>query len=250
MEQDVFINRIRAALGVPMGRDGRRRPNICDREMSHRRVLIKNIEQRTAPDFAALYQRLLKAAEPLNLRVRQKPDRLGVAREIEALVQEKTPEWGDTKSVVAWQHPLIDALHLAERLSKSGIRVYHPRIQEPSDADRHACRERVQKAFIGVTAADYCLADTATLVLKTRAGQPRSVSLVPSIHVAVITRQQLIADMQELFALLQEDPVHRAEGLTNCMTFISGPSKTADIEATLVHGAHGPREVYLYIVAH
>jgi len=37
-------------------------------------------------------------------------------------------------------------------------------------------------------------------------------------------------------------------GLTNCLTLISGPSKTADIELTMVHGAHGPREVYLYVI--
>jgi L-lactate dehydrogenase complex protein LldG len=50
-----------------------------------------------------------------------------------------------------------------------------------------------------------------------------------------------------LYALLSFDPdVHR-EGLTNCMTFISGPSKTADVEATMVHGAHGPREVHLIV---
>jgi L-lactate dehydrogenase complex protein LldG len=36
--------------------------------------------------------------------------------------------------------------------------------------------------------------------------------------------------------------------LTNCLTLISGPSKTADIELTMVHGAHGPREVYLYVI--
>jgi L-lactate dehydrogenase complex protein LldG len=117
-----------------------------------------------------------------------------------------------------------------------------------SAKDRASFRKQVQAAYIGVTSADYCLADTATLVIKTRAGQARSVSLVPSIHIAVITVAQLIADMQELFALLQRDPSEKAEGLTNCMTFISGPSKTADIEATLVHGAHGPREMYLYVI--
>jgi len=100
----------------------------------------------------------------------------------------------------------------------------------------------------GVTAADFCLADTATIVLRNRPGQPRTVALVPSIHVAVVTLDQLITDMKELFALLQWDEGLRQEGLTRYMSFISGPSKTGDIEAIMVHGAHGPKEVRLYVV--
>ncbi len=92
------------------------------------------------------------------------------------------------------------------------------------------------------------MADTATLVMRTRPGQARAVSLLPSIHVAVIGLDQIIADLKELYALLKWDPQERQEGLTNCMTFISGPSKTADIEATMVHGAHGPREVLVYVI--
>ena len=84
----------------------------------------------------------------------------------------------------------------------------------------------------------------ASLVMRTRPGQPRSVSLVPSIHIAVLRLDQIILDLKELYALVQSD----ADGLTNCMTFVSGPSKTADVEATMVHGAHGPREVYIYVM--
>ena len=92
------------------------------------------------------------------------------------------------------------------------------------------------------------MADSATMVMRTRSGQARTVSLLPSIHVAVIEFGQIIADLKELYALLKWDPHTCKEGLTNCMTFISGPSKTADIEATMVHGAHGPREVHLFVV--
>jgi L-lactate dehydrogenase complex protein LldG len=86
--------------------------------------------------------------------------------------------------------------------------------------------------------------------MRTRAGQARSVSLVPAIHIAVIELNQIIADLKELYALLKWDPQAKKEGLTNCMTFISGPSKTADIEATMVHGAHGPREVHVFVIKH
>jgi L-lactate dehydrogenase complex protein LldG len=66
--------------------------------------------------------------------------------------------------------------------------------------------------------------------------------------VAVITLDQLLADLKELYTLLRWDPSQKTEGLTNCMTFISGPSKTADIEMVMVHGAHGPRELHLFVI--
>jgi L-lactate dehydrogenase complex protein LldG len=101
---------------------------------------------------------------------------------------------------------------------------------------------------MGITSADYCLAETATLVMRTRPGQARSASLVPDIHIAVITTQQLIANLKELYTLLNRDTGRKSETLTRCMTFITGPSKTADIEGIMVHGAHGPRELYLYVL--
>jgi len=84
--------------------------------------------------------------------------------------------------------------------------------------------------------------------MRTRPAEARTVSLLPTIHVAVIHKSQIIADLKTLYTILRWDPKAAATGLTNCMTFITGPSKTADIEAIMVAGVHGPREVYLYVV--
>ena len=123
-----------------------------------------------------------------------------------------------------------------------------PGTERPSGDQRAALRGAVAASFVGVTAADFCVADTATLVLRTRPGQPRSMSLVPSIHIAVITADRIVADLKELYALLHWGDPDGKPDLTTCMTFVTGPSKTADIEATLVHGAHGPRAVTLVII--
>ena len=59
---------------------------------------------------------------------------------------------------------------------------------------------------------------------------------------------QIVADFKELYASLRWGDPSSPGDLTTCLTFISGPSKTADIEATLVHGAHGPRALYLVVI--
>ena len=192
-------------------------------------------------------------AEPINLNVSVLKDPPAVTAAIADLIRNKDPEWGHQKSIVTWKHPLIDSLNLPDALVDQKVPVYVTELKE-SDADetfREKERERLRKhvidSYIGITSADFCMAETATLVMRTRPGQARSVSLVPSIHVAVIHLDQIIADLKELYALIQWDSENK-RGLTNCMTFISGPSKTADVEATMVHGAHGPREVYVYVM--
>ena len=147
--------------------------------------------------------------------------------------------------MVAWQHPLIESLNLPDALSEQGVPVFFSDVNAPGG---ETLRQRIIDSYIGITTADFCMADTATLVMRTRPGQARTISLVPAIHIAVVELNRIIADLKELYALLKWDPLESKEGVTNCMTFISGPSKTADIEATMVHGAHGPREVYIFAI--
>ena len=117
-----------------------------------------------------------------------------------------------------------------------------------TEVQRREIRQNIVEAFVGVTSADFCVAESATLVLKTRDGHARAASLAPSIHVAVIEISRIVANLEELYALLKYDDENKNENLTNCLTFITGPSKTADIEATLVFGAHGPREVHIFVI--
>jgi L-lactate dehydrogenase complex protein LldG len=253
-EEKRFFQRIRTALGQApdVSRDGKRLfaqgPSAEDRQW------LERIHKRTAADRRALLERLIEAGKPINLRVIPVLDMAAACSALVAVVDEKRPEWGESKSVAAWRHPLIDCLGLEVALSRLHVPL---RITDPIDpkasrgcdqAERDRQRAGIIASFIGVTSADFCMADTATLVMRNRPGQPRSVALVPSIHIAVITLDRILADMKDLFALLRWDERYRKEGLSNYMSFISGPSKTADIEATMVHGAHGPREVHLFVI--
>ena len=210
------------------------------------RAILERLKNRTPEERKKLLATLIEAAGPINLKVISCEDVNSVTAGIVDPVRDKDPEWGHKKSVVAWQHPLIENLNLPAALSEQEVDVF---FADSKELKGENIRRHVIDSYIGITAADFCMADTATLVTRTRAGQARSVSLVPAIHIAVIELNQIIADLKELYALLKWDPQAKKEGLTNCMTFISGPSKTADIEATMVHGAHGPREVHVYVIS-
>jgi len=243
--QEEFIHKIKIALGKPLA-ESQRNVDFFKSDMSDEtRGILERIKNRTPEERKKLLATLIEAAGPINLKVISCEDINSVTAAVADLVRDKDPEWGAKKSVVAWQHPLIENLNLPEALSPQDVTVFFTDLKETESGN---LRQHVIDSYIGITAADFCMADSATMVMRTRPGQARSVSLVPSIHVAVIELNQIIADLKELYALLKWDPQESKEGLTNCMTFISGPSKTADIEATMVHGAHGPRQVHVYVI--
>ena len=78
----------------------------------------------------------------------------------------------------------------------------------------------------------------------TRPEQPRSLSLLPPVHIAVARREQIVADLFDWFDDQQRD-IHK---LPACVSIITGPSKTGDIELKLVTGVHGPGEVHVILL--
>jgi len=253
--QNRFIKKIKQSLG--RDENGTRDASLffADKSSPEPQRCLERIANRTMAARQELLDRLIEASRTINMNVSINKDLTSVGSAIVRLVAEKEPEWGNRKEVVAWRHPLVERLNLTAVLEALGVPVYFTGLNpKPADgkdnkSDCETVRKQVIDSYIGVTSADFCMADTASLVLRTRIGEARSVSLLPSIHVAVIKESQIIADMKELFALIKYDPKTGPQGLTNCMTFISGPSKTADIEAQMVFGAHGPRELYLYILS-
>jgi len=95
----------------------------------------------------------------------------------------------------------------------------------------------------GISGCFCAIAETGTLMLLSGPQTPASVSLLPETHIAVVPVGRIVATMEDAFALL------RAEhgGLPRAVNFISGPSRTGDIEQTIVLGAHGPCRVHLIL---
>jgi len=98
-------------------------------------------------------------------------------------------------------------------------------------------------ADVGITSADYALADTGTLVMLSSRQEARMISLLPPVHIAVVPLERVLTGLDELLTIL---PCPAEQ--TSSMVLITGPSRTADIEQILVRGVHGPGEIHVVVV--
>ena len=125
-------------------------------------------------------------------------------------------------------------------------------LQQPGDeyqittSQKH--RQEAAAAGLGITGADYAVAETGSVVLLPRRGISRLVSLLPPVHLALVRPQDVVESLDDLF-LLRRLEYHRNGGeMGSYLNFITGPSRTADIEQTLVEGVHGPKEVHMVLL--
>jgi len=97
---------------------------------------------------------------------------------------------------------------------------------------------------VGVTGCFCAVAETGTLVLLSSPATPASVSLLPETHVALVPLARLVPHLEDAWTLVRAE----AGRLPRAVNLVSGPSRTADIEQTIVLGAHGPARVHLVLV--
>jgi L-lactate dehydrogenase complex protein LldG len=98
--------------------------------------------------------------------------------------------------------------------------------------------------LVGITGAYCAVAETGTLVTLSGADTPPSVSLLPETHIAVMDAARVVHTMEDAWQLMRSE----VGGLPRAVNFISGPSRTADIEQTVTLGAHGPYRVHVVLV--
>jgi L-lactate dehydrogenase complex protein LldG len=152
------------------------------------------------------------------------------------------------KSLVSW-HPGGIGVDLRQSLGQEGFAVTVAPDADPDASARASHRDAVASAEIGVTGVDWALAETGTLVLVSGRGRPRSTSLLPATHVAVFGRDRLVESLEQVGIMLEALHVNPALTMSGAViNFITGPSRTADIELTLTRGVHGPKEVHAIFV--
>jgi L-lactate dehydrogenase complex protein LldG len=146
------------------------------------------------------------------------------------------------RKVLVGRGAILDPLDLPQKLARQSIEAV--RIDSLS---AEPDREPLFAAEIGISQVDYLIAETGTVVLRTRLGEPRSLSLLPPVHIAIANRSQLLPDLFDLFARLDPAATPPADP-PSCLTLLTGPSKTGDIELRLVTGVHGPGEIHVVLI--
>lgn len=105
--------------------------------------------------------------------------------------------------------------------------------------------EDLANCDVSVTSCEYLVARTGTIVMSAAQQSGRTTSVYAPIHICIAYNHQMVYDLKEALQFLKEKYNNR---LPSLITFASGPSRTADIEKTLVTGVHGPKEVYCFLV--
>jgi L-lactate dehydrogenase complex protein LldG len=158
---------------------------------------------------------------------------------LEAVIDEVLREFQAT-SVITWDDPRFSEYGLSRFQAREEVAVW--------DAGRESQSvELAERADIGITFADYTLAESGTVVLISDQGKGRSVSLLPTYYIAIIPKSTLVPRMTQATTAIH-NMAKDDKRIPSCINFISGPSNSADIEMNLVVGVHGPiRACYILV---
>jgi L-lactate dehydrogenase complex protein LldG len=180
-------------------------------------------EPRTAAGPDSEMDGMLDEVRRLSGQSRKVQGREGFATAFEELMKAegiRTASFGD--------HPLYRRFGLVDLLARLEVEIV------PAASDRR----RLAECDLGMTVADGALPETGTVLLRTTKGQPDLLSLLPRVHLALVTPDALLPDLHHAFALAKTD---------RHFVLVSGSSRTADIEKVLTLGVHGPKSFHLWI---
>jgi L-lactate dehydrogenase complex protein LldG len=223
MEREAFLNRIAERLGRPRLRH------------APARTLIG------VPEFHR--QQPFGTAHPPDLpeRFAQELTRVGgevlFARNLDglhALLRSVLERWQPPR-VIGWARAELAAFELDWLWDSPQARAFG----DPGLGSEAELRRALLGADVGITGVDFAIANSGTLVVSAAAGRPRGVSLLPSLHLALVRQSQLVSRMGEALSGYEASPA----GLPSAVHFITGPSRTSDIENDLTIGVHGPASV-------
>jgi len=101
------------------------------------------------------------------------------------------------------------------------------------------------EARIGITRCEFLVARLGSVVVSSRLSPGRKITVYPEIHLVLAYTSQLVPDLKQALAGIRKK---YRDDFPSMISLISGPSRTADIEKTLVMGAHGPKELYVFLI--
>lgn len=198
--------------------------------------VAKNVEQTAetpASDRAALLTSFIQEAQAGGAEVFQ-PD---TADRLEEILIELLREAG--QEAITWADADLPIEHIRELLLRADVIRHVPQLPRDS-APRRQTWLNLDGVRVGITGALAGIADTGSIVVQSGPQRARAASLLPETHVVLLSTERLYPTMAAFFA------GHSARELTmsaSNLVFITGPSRTADIEMILTRGVHGPKRL-------
>ncbi len=206
-------------------------------------------------EAAAIRSRARRATEALLARFRLEAEQVGTVVHRAATVEEASgivrqlAADREARRVATWRRSRLGAVSaVAARLAEAGLDVYDGAPENGGGGTRTAPVARLAMTELGLTSVDLAVAETGSLVLASGVGKGRAVSLLPPCHVAIFGPDQLVETLEEAGVILEAWSADETGATGSNIVFVTGPSRTADIELTLTRGVHGPREVHAVFV--
>lgn len=142
---------------------------------------------------------------------------------------------------------VANLLGLIKQKKAKEIFVWEKELQsflEITDISFQKNTQNLKNAEIGITSCEYLVARTGSILVSSRQNLGRSLSIYPPIHIVVAFASQIVYDVETALTKMRE----KYKVFPSMLSFITGPSRTADIEKTLVLGAHGPCELHVFLI--
>ncbi|MDW8350661.1 MAG: lactate utilization protein [Anaerolineae bacterium] len=184
---------------------------------------------RLSPD-EDLKARFVAEAERVKGNVQVMPDESAARRALRDLLISR-----DVRRVTMWDEPHIPLSGVVALLDELGI----ARVQGDNAT--------VATAEAGLTGADWAIAATGTLILSSGPGKPRMASLLPPVHIAILTEDRILPRLEDYIAAQRAQRLDVFRRSSN-VTLITGSSRTSDIEMHPVFGVHGPLELHVILI--
>lgn len=172
----------------------------------------------------------MKNWESLGGIAKRFPDAAALGEFLEAFAAET-----NVKQVIRSDHPLLEEMRVDVRLKQAEVHVWQKETGESGGYSR--LLEKAAGTDLGIAVVDFAIAHTGTVVIASGASQGRSISLLPTAFMGIVKASAIKTRMGEV---LREIAAWNGNGLPAGIHFITGPSRSADIENDLTIGVHGP----------
>jgi len=235
-----FLDSVRRSLGRNPVPPDPAYPRLLD-DMSSLQEEAQRIRARLAETRSTLLDKFAEVAQVRGWNVHRTSNPESAMAHIQSLADSL-----EVKNAVRSDQEVFGQVLVDAPLEARGINM--TTVLHGPDKSRESLRSSIIAADIGLTGADYAVAETGSVIVLPRKGLSRLVSLVPPVHLAIVRPEDLIESLDDLFVLRRLAYQENGGDMGSYLNFITGPSRTADIEQTLVVGVHGPKEVHLVLL--